>query len=284
VWLLVRGEEDDFKEVVLSSIDEMPFDEEGKLETYLLLYPESCAPHVRAAIPHEHEQYHFFAVAGPLQHAYFGHLSLHDENEENYDCSMVSVQKGLDQRHVTSPMARFFFEPFSSSLVPTLDDDDDDDDDDRLRSSELAQLLHDIETWFAEVCLTVEISFMSYHANTLEIMWVGEEGNRIPDKQLLHYGEPNTVSLTVELGSEFMLVDIETNEDIFYYEVEFDAFIALGEAESEDVPEDLMELIERDHEMEWSRQGKVKRTFSPLGFQLVRYFYLLDLHLILLIT
>ena len=125
---------------------------------------------------------------------------------------------------------------------------------------------------------------MSYHANTLEIMWVGEEGNRIPDKQLLQYGGPNTVSLTVELGSEFVLVDVETNEDIFYYEVEFDAFIALGEAESEDVPEDLMELIERDHEMEWSRQGKVKRSFSPLGFQLVRYFHLLDLHLILLIT
>jgi hypothetical protein len=255
-----QQEEDDDQEVVLSSIYDFHFDEEGKLATNMLLYPRRCAPHVRAAMPDEHEMYHFFAVAGDLERAYFGHIF--DSDESNNDCSIVSVQQGLDQKYVTSPMERFFFEPFSSSLSPepTVDD-----------KENYQELIDEIEDWFETECLTVDINFISYHPKPLDVMWIDPNTLIGYLEQHLEKGEANIVHLTSTLGEKYVIEDTETHEEMLSYTVEFDAFVVVGETPDPDEPEDVRDWIGHAHHNEWERHGKIKRSFNPLGFQLVSH-------------
>jgi hypothetical protein len=93
--------------------------------------------------------------------------------------------------------------------------------------------------------------------------------------QLSGNGGTSNVNIEAKLGDEYILVDRETNEDIFFHTVEFDGFVVIGEAQDVPPPPGLKPLIDEAHQTQWTHGNKVKPSFSPLGFKLVRYFLVL---------
>jgi hypothetical protein len=124
--------------------------------------------------------------------------------------------------------------------------------------------------WFENNCRKVEVCLINYHdpKGTIKTLWIHPE----TDEPVLHldkiqYGEPKTRCFSSFIGHQFHVV-AGKDEKIAEFTVEYTLVMAVGT----NFPPDNRDTRNFDKEIrstlhhEWDRHLKVKRTFSPLGF------------------
>lgn len=116
-----------------------------------------------------------------------------------------------------------------------------------------------------ENCQRVEVGFVSYHPNELDIMWINHEGARV-STGTLRRGERNTAWQTTILGHRFILVDKVTGEDVFEHVAQHNAIMPLGSYPSEVQHREVTAQVKQTFDMEWRRAHTVTRTFTNFGF------------------
>jgi len=270
---------------VVSSLDDLGFDENGKLSSYHVVYPA-----------HEHEDEHEdehdgnggngncaamvsklggsggsygvikTALTGEALDTVFPNWS--SSTDTNTDagkerCEAALLERGTDRSMVGYPMP---YKRWSS------DNDNDNDD------VNVVDINNDLTAWYQGEGISVEICLMNYldQHHPLKVYWVSVS-TQTPDRQYIHtltleYGERNTRCFNTFLGHQFVVKDHQENiipvpEATFT--VEYPLILGFGEAQQHDIPlaaNHFDKTIEDTLRTEWQRHNVPQRTFSPLGF------------------
>eukprot|EP00567_Pseudictyota_dubia_P003424 CAMPEP_0197435174 /NCGR_PEP_ID=MMETSP1175-20131217/2804_1 /TAXON_ID=1003142 /ORGANISM="Triceratium dubium, Strain CCMP147" /LENGTH=518 /DNA_ID=CAMNT_0042964137 /DNA_START=43 /DNA_END=1599 /DNA_ORIENTATION=- len=246
-----------FARSVYSSLSDLPYDENGRLSTHLLVYPNACAAAVEGGIASEQYGREIHPVSGDALAAIFG------EGEDDYErkvtgnggeplplsqCRAACLERGVDRSVVHATMPTYRFEGESEK--------------------------RSIDMWLHEKCQKVEFGFINYHKpdvrKSIKAYWVDFRGNRVPRGEL-EWGEKNTVFFGTYLGHRWMFEDAETKEILLDHTVEFTGVRAIGQFPSPIEPSlDLTDSIKSTQREEWDRHKRVTRTFTKLGFGMGR--------------
>jgi hypothetical protein len=225
---------------VLTSKDQMPLDENGKLATNLFVYPEKCAAQVELAIPAV-ESHTLYAVAGDLEQSFFGHL------EDKDNCHVACVRVGLDQKVMTSPLPHLFSEAFPND-----------------NSADGTKTVKD---FFWHTCRKVEFGFVNYNENPVQMSWVDPTTGERNVQNELEYGEKHTKFITTFIGHTFVFSDTKTGEDVSSYTIQFDGIFPIGESGNyTGADKDWRRIIERTANSEWRRHGVIKRSLHFFNY------------------
>ena len=220
----------------ISSLSQLPLDENDHLESHWLLFGEKCGNKVSTAWDKSPIALRNIALA---TNKALGEISLINGRES--ECVAVCLERGTPSTYIQYP--------FPESIYIESDGDN-------------------LEDWIFTKCQQMEIGFVSYHHNPATIFWVRpEDGERIPISDLL-YGEKNTFWTTTVLGHEFEVVDQATEELLGSYLAEFNSFFPIGEPPSmlrelEDEKQQASDMFD----FEFDHFQGVKRTFTELGFK-----------------
>lgn len=225
---------------VTSLLDDLPYDENGKLETHLLVYPENCATTVALEFRHEHYYGRVLRpVAGPAQDAYFSD-TVHASPRRIEDCRMACVDRGVDKSVVQYTMPEKHYDPAEFKMA---------------------------RDFLRERCEKVEFGFLSYHDRPVDLYWIRPaDGERILNRKL-EYGERKTQFISTFLGHRFVAEDEETKEVLLDMTVEYTGIIGIGDYKTMIQERHVEDEVRRTHMSEWNRHNRVKRTFSELGFK-----------------
>lgn len=238
--------------VVVHSMNDLSFDENNKLSTHYVLYPqEACKDHPVNFFKAPHYGFEFRPVAGEAQAKVFPDIAT---NNNNNNCPVACVERGVDRSvaHAVMPHKRY-------------NDSND----------ENAQ---DFRHWFENNCQRAEVCIMNYHSQTspIHILWSSSETNSQPAPLLqVGYGERQTRCFTSFIGHTLHAHEGDRNPDnnstekIGHFRVEHITVRAFGVSPpSGDAARHNFDVeIERTLHHEWSRHQRVTRTFSPLGFR-----------------
>ena len=214
-------------ESIISSLEQLPLDENDRLATNALLYPNTNA--CRAKMSNIYLDYRDkFAISPELAEQYFG---------KGYNfCATVCLEKGI--------MPEGFLHP----LPQQVNGDG-----------------MNIRQWINANCQKVEIGFVSYNENNALTYWIDDNGER-RQINTLKYGERNTQWHTSYLGHEFHIVDIKTGELLLNHTVTNNGVVAIGQPPSKVQEREVSRQVKSTFEHEWQRAHKVKRTFTEFGF------------------
>mmetsp|Transcript_12228 Transcript_12228/g.24398 ORF Transcript_12228/g.24398 Transcript_12228/m.24398 type:complete len:549 (-) Transcript_12228:284-1930(-) len=222
----------------INSLSQIPFNADGRLSQHLLLYPAGdCASRIESQLNWDPHNRLVHSVEGEALELFFPDLA-------DGGCSAVCVRLGTarDLAHALMPHHRYY--PDSQPNFR--------------------------ENFFSPYCEKVESGFMQYYTERyghLDFYWISHTGERVYQGEI-KYGETNTKYINSYLGHTFHLVDPTTDEVVREHTVEFDHIAVAGKPPSlvEENPRSRAREILSTHESEWIRHGKIKRTFSPLGF------------------
>ncbi|KAL3775492.1 hypothetical protein ACHAW5_000237 [Stephanodiscus triporus] len=115
-------------------------------------------------------------------------------------------------------------------------------------------------------CGAVEFAFVNYSPKTLSVYWIDDDGEK---KYVGHLdrNEKNTWFAGTFIGHRFTFVDPDTEEVLLDHTVEFSGTIGVFNHENYlDPTVDIREEMRRELDINWSDHLRVKRTFTPLGF------------------
>eukprot|EP00566_Odontella_aurita_P014628 CAMPEP_0113553968 /NCGR_PEP_ID=MMETSP0015_2-20120614/15893_1 /TAXON_ID=2838 /ORGANISM="Odontella" /LENGTH=526 /DNA_ID=CAMNT_0000455067 /DNA_START=294 /DNA_END=1874 /DNA_ORIENTATION=+ /assembly_acc=CAM_ASM_000160 len=237
---------------VYTYLSDLPYDENGKLSTHLLVYPKACANTVEADVKSAPYGRELHPVSGAALSAIFG------ETDEEYEtrfgtgtfpqlseCRAACLERGVGRGVVHATLPVYRFEGNSQKLA--------------------------ISRWLHNMCQKVEFGFINYHRpengeKPINVYWIDVNGNRIPRGEL-KWGEKNTKFFQTFLGHKWLFEDKETKEVLLEHTVEFTGVRSIGQFPSSIDPKlDLRNNIHSIHRTEWERHKKVTRTFTELGF------------------
>lgn len=242
-------------DVITSMYDFAPYlDENGKLSTHLLLYPESCMEYM------EKEFYpglrdantgrdHFFnRKIHPVSS--FAEQEIFGTNGDTFsadDCNAVCIERGVDKSLIQHAMPHLYYKNDTPGKK--------------------------IDFWYIDQCEAVYFGFMNYHdkVNPVNIYWVDPNTDQKILNQQLQYGEQKTQFIGTILGHKFIMEDSVTGEHLMDHTVEFEGIRSIGkyvpsEEEKQRKDSEVEGLVARTLQSEWARHHRVKRTFSALGF------------------
>ena len=224
--------------VVNSIQDDLAYDENGKLTTHYLVYPEdnvNC-PAASFAAPYGFETR---PLAGEAVQAVFPGY------EAGSGCPAACVERGTDRA-------------VAHAIMPHKVN---------LDSSE------NLADWFEHACRQVEVCVMNYHSKDtpMKLKWVDPAGGEKLHMEL-EYGEQKTRCFSSFIGHTFIARDGATDDVLHTFTVEFVTSLGIGQSPPSGNPEghNFDEEIESTLQQEWKKHLRIKRTFSPLGFKKAR--------------
>ena len=125
--------------------------------------------------------------------------------------------------------------------------------------------------WLERTVMQCEIGFINWTPNDAEIYWVPTNGHDPVFVGDLQRKEKNTQWQTTTLGHQFKVIDAITKATLWEGIAEYPSIHVLGQpGATEGIhPMPDIEVAKQVHgtfQHEWSRAHRVKRTFTPLGF------------------
>lgn len=237
--------------VIISSLSDLPFDENGHLASHILAYPASdpCSTLVGEKIATESEMmYGHIAVAvdGAAADALFGDkLPAADDGEIITDvaqCPAVCLERGVDSYLVGYPLPDRYYNPEENE--------------------DHTSFRHFLGSFS---CGRVEVSFISYHPKTLDFYWVDPDGKK-HFQNTLERKEKNTHFVTTYIGHRFVAEDPDTKEEVLDYTIEFNGNVGISNHVNEHEERDIRDEVRSSLIDQWTDHLRVRRTFSPLGF------------------
>ncbi|KAL9184272.1 hypothetical protein ACHAXT_002358 [Thalassiosira profunda] len=231
---------------VVSTLDDLPCDENGHLATHVLAYPGTgpCRALVEKVLPPEANLYQHLPVAvdGEAALQLFGESPDDSEIKSVADCPAVCLDRGVDKSLAGHPLPEKFFEPG-----------------DREDHGSLKDFVSSTS------CGRVEFGFINYTPNTLSLYWVNHAGDRTY-LYPLERKERNTRFIHTFIGHRFLAVDPDTEEELLDYTVEFTGVIGVSNHDNPHQQRDIRKRVQQTMNGEWRKHLQVTRTFSPLGF------------------
>ncbi len=235
-----------------SSLDDLDFDENGKLRIYHMVYPaHENASHCVQAVAElgEHYRVRYVGLVGDALREVFPDWVTSDSNSEKQKCQAAFLEQGTDRSVVGFPMPHKRW--LEDKEVP-------------------------LRSFFQTDCNKMEICLMNYwdEQNPLKVYWIDKKnGRREVHTQTLDFGEQKTRCFNSFLGHTFVIKD--HNEQIIdhpqsTFTVDYPLILAFGES-----PQHVREPVPANHfdekihdtlHEEWNRHNVPQRTFSPLGF------------------
>uniref|UniRef100_A0A7S2HI77 Fe2OG dioxygenase domain-containing protein n=1 Tax=Helicotheca tamesis TaxID=374047 RepID=A0A7S2HI77_9STRA len=237
------------------SLDNLPYDDNGRLSKHLLVVPEKCSTEVFELYDNDFKPHgrDFIAVKGEASNAFFpdwSPLTLDDETASKpFGCPLACVERGVERAVVSSPLPSY-----------------------RLEAKAEGRSIQEFKDWLFEKCQKVEIGFVNYLGSPLDFYWVSFNGER-RKQGTLDQGEKNTQFITSFLGHKFEFDNPDTGETVFSHVVEYTGIIPLGKPDSptkDELNPNYETEIKRTLNFEWGRHKRVRRSFSPLGFHIGR--------------
>jgi hypothetical protein len=254
---------------VIHSVNDLKLDENGKVATHYLLYPET-GMNVEACrdIIEMKETYGFTIAAvsnnnnnsnnnGEENGAFHDELFPKNENDSPSACRAVCVERGVDQKLASAIMPHKRYDSSSSTYNGGNDDQD--------------NATPSFDAWFRETCTRVEVCLLNYYnADTpVQVYWINDATRLLQLHMQVSYAEKNTRCFHSFIGHEFQAMDGDTHNVIQKFVVEFAMTCSFGENPASDDPNrhgNLDAEIVRALDQEWTRHDHVARTFSTLGF------------------
>jgi len=218
---------------VTSISNELNFDENGKLESFQLLFPLE-SPNCPAATYTPWHGYETHAIAGKA-------LDLVFPDYQAGDCVAACVERGTDHTIAGSTMPHLHYD---GSVVDTSFPD-----------------------WFESKCAMVDVCLMNYFIKKrpLQLYWIKPDTEEAIFTQDLDYGEPKTTCFSSFLGHKF---EVRLDDEVLNaFIVDHTLVKAIGKSKPPDTSKRSFEKeIVSALSNEWDKHKYVKRTFSPLGF------------------
>jgi hypothetical protein len=223
--------------VVSSLQDDLQFDNEARLSSHYLLYPEGCDYYSSGEVPSYGIQ--AYAVTGDaLTELFSGH-----SNVEN--CPAVCLERGVQQSLVGAVLPDRYYLPTQKGK----------------RDSHF-------QKWFSSKCRQAELCLLNYISkdDPLQVYWINFKGQRVFQFDL-KYGERNTICTNTFIGHYFDII-LKSGELVQHVVVEHTMMLPFGESPpSDDVSHrNFTREITNALKTEWNRHERIQRTFSPLGF------------------
>jgi hypothetical protein len=251
---------------VIRSVTDLKLDENGKVASHYLLYPESqTGMNVEACreILEMKDVYGFTIAAvnkndddssdssdSGLYDALFPKIM---DNVSSSACRAVCIERGVDHTLASAVMPHKRYE---SSLSTHGEDD---------------TTTSTFDAWFHDTCKRVEICLLNYHnAHTpVQVYWIHETTKLLQLHMQIDYAEKNTRCFHSFVGHQFQAIDGDSHHVLRKFTVEFAMTYSFGENPASDDPNrhgNLDAEIVSALQQEWTRHDRVKRTFSTLGF------------------
>lgn len=233
---------------IISSLEtELPFDENGHLAKYQLVFPSNDIAKNCPAIHKNHADVDLVALTGEALQQVFP-----DYQPETEECQVACLERGVERSLAAYPMAH---KRFSGN-----------------KEDEEA-----FDNWFMEKCSSIEVCLMNYYDtdHDLHVYWavpprLQEQGqDSLVLNTVLKYGEKNTRCLVSHLGHEFQIVNTADNTIIQNITIEHPLTIAFGtnpRHQEQIAPNQFDNEIKSTLRSEWDKHNIPKRTFSTLGF------------------
>eukprot|EP00560_Eucampia_antarctica_P009426 CAMPEP_0197828226 /NCGR_PEP_ID=MMETSP1437-20131217/4854_1 /TAXON_ID=49252 ORGANISM="Eucampia antarctica, Strain CCMP1452" /NCGR_SAMPLE_ID=MMETSP1437 /ASSEMBLY_ACC=CAM_ASM_001096 /LENGTH=607 /DNA_ID=CAMNT_0043429391 /DNA_START=24 /DNA_END=1847 /DNA_ORIENTATION=+ len=266
----------------LSSLEDLGFDENGKLASYHLVYPaddndndngnDECV----AMMLKLEEQYGIVktALTGEALDFVFPNWNnsnsnrdgdkMNNSNSDEKKCVAAVLERGTDRSVVGYPMPNKRW-----SQTETEKESNDDSNKNGMKS---------LSDWYFRDCRAFEICLMNYldQKNELKVYWVRSEDEDPIYTISIKFGERNTKCFTSYMGHHFIIKDYleqpiaDDNYTDFSFTVEYPLILGIGEAPQHTrttLPSNHYDgTIDRTLRAEWDRHHVPQRTFSSLGF------------------
>lgn len=262
-WLTAAGASDNDVGVVVSSLEDLGLDENGKLISHHLVYPAAafsddddvCGSMILDLI--KVDGINRAALTGDALGIVFPDYD--EESSEATTCEAAFLERGTDRSVLGYPMP---YKRWSFSMV-----------------ADARKMKDSLVGWFYQDCWKIEVCVINYldRKHPLDLFWIHTETGELQLAQTMTYGERNTRCFVTYIGHEFVLknhlgetIDGYVNEETgVSLTVEYPLILGFGQppTQTENVAEDYYDReIERTLRNEWSRHTKPLKTFSTLGF------------------
>lgn len=233
---------------IISSLTELPYDENDRLASHILAYPASgpCSSLIEAEMPSGGNLYQHLpiAVKGEAATALFGDR-IPGEDVPITDvkrCPAVCLDRGADSSLVGHPIPQKYYNP----------------DQVEEHQPSFADFVSSLS------CGRVEFGFINYSPSTVSLYWVDSGGKKV-FLYPLERTEKNTRFIHTFVGHRFVAEDPD-EKVVLDITVEFNGVIGISDHENPHRHRDIRSEVQRTMGGEWSKHLQVKRTFSPLGF------------------
>lgn len=236
----------------ISSMNDLPYDENGKLASYHLVFPKGDQSKKCPATLDSLSNYGIIknALEGDALELVFPDYSILDKDDDdsttNNECMAACLERGADQSLAGYAMPHKRYNA-SDTFFTSFND------------------------WFSQKCTAVEVCLMNYYDEQYDIenYWVPNFGTGEPQlNQALKYGEQNTRCFQSYLGHNFQVKSTRDGSIIAKFQVDFPLLLAFGSSP----PNPLYKKGHFDNQIrgtlqsEWIKKDIPQRTFSPLGF------------------
>jgi hypothetical protein len=253
-----------FNRKVISTLSDLPYDENGRLSSHVLAYHPAarsdCASLVESELEYNNMMYHHLpiAVEGDAAIALFGDdgdpgLQIDDDDDDDDDdvarrsssCPAVCLVRGVDSHLAAHPLPENYYDPRGNGEHASFR-----------------------EFLSSHSCGAVEYAFVNYSPKTLSIYWVdNDDGGKKTYLYPLERNQENTRFVQTYIGHRFTAEDPDTGDILMDHTVEFSGTFGISNHENYLDPNvDVREEMRRELADEWEGHLKVKRTFTPLGF------------------
>lgn len=190
----VRSQHNTFKDV-----SEFPLTMDGLLKDHWIVYPTNCA----SVIQSESEFWSgtnarkFASIEGELEKGLFDNDRSKSAEKSPLGCPAICLEKGTPKSNILSPIEYKVYSgkrhsiKFKSYLNEIQDYD---------RTDNRTDVYYPLNEWIGEICHRVEIGWVSYRPNPVNIIWLAQNGAKHSVGQLLT-GEKKTIWQTSTLGN-----------------------------------------------------------------------------------
>jgi hypothetical protein len=279
----------------LATLEELSFNEDGRLNSHWVLYSRDKCEHnhrfigaLNKGVNTNHR--HIASITGDLEQLLLGAKSeAHTTSSAANQCSAVMLTRGQAREHISHAIPEHTFHM-------TIDAEDSTNKGavkgyTGLGSASMKEM--SLDKWIYESD-KAEIGWISYHPGVADVFWINDDNEYIKSGTL-KYGERNTVWLQSRIGHRFEIVG-QTDKKVWWtnwHYVEGDEYkgteapegVRLTVAGYNDVGvmHDSIHIIgdpgsgvdpkmnntnairqTLDHE--WERSRRIKRTFTEVGF------------------
>jgi len=250
---------------IISNLNDLPYNSDNRLAKHIFAYPTGkCATLINEETSiHDGQWGHtFMELDGEAYTSVFGHLDVDTtkgvpkEAQTFHDCTAVCLEMGTPQSVVARPLPHRYWNKGTKN-----------DEEEIIPVNSIERFLT------SDSCGQVEYGFINYHTNIIKLYWIGNDGKPLFNQDI-GVGERETSFITTFIGHTFHFYDSLPNEDdptqnelMYVLNVESHGVVGIKNHKQPYVhPSGVVKEVERTMESEWKRHLKVKRTFSPLGF------------------
>eukprot|EP01038_Epipyxis_sp_PR26KG_P004435 gene4435-6274_t len=237
--LVNGGSANSWIEKVLDISTTLPFDENSRLSSHLLLYTSDCLDNEINSIYTSHREK--FKISDEVHQLFYSDSNDIADDTISDKCDLICVEKGTHIDQIQYPL------PYHKYLISNEEN-------------------LNYGSWVGESCQRAEVGFLSYAEHDSIVYWISPDGKRVVMNDKLSRGEKNTFWQQTFLGHKFEIVDAVTGEILISHETLNNAIIPIGTPETQVMTRDVVSTVKYTLQSEWHRSHSVVRTFTELGF------------------